>query len=80
MIPDVAILSHVYLMPPRLKTWSEYMDGTMAKSINLDDEVSMASQALSDPSNSQSPEKKAEKGLHPFDDTRCRAWRGTLGD
>jgi hypothetical protein len=82
MIPDVAVLSHVYLMPPRFKTLSEYMDGTIAKLINLDnDKVSVASQALSDLSNSQFPKQnKKGKGLHPFNDTRRRSWRGTLGD
>jgi hypothetical protein len=59
VIPDVAVLSHVYSVPPRFKPLSEYMDGIIAKPINLDDdEVSVASQALSDLSNSQFPNKK----------------------
>jgi hypothetical protein len=54
VIPDGAILSHIYLMPPRFMSLSKHMDGTIVKPINLeDDEVSVASQSLSDLSNSQ---------------------------
>jgi hypothetical protein len=82
VIPDVAISSCVYSTPPRFMPLSKYMDGTIAKPINMDnDEVSVASQALSDLSNSQFlKEKKTEKGLHPFDDTRHHSRRGTLKD
>jgi hypothetical protein len=55
------------------------MDGTMAKPINLnDDEVSVASQALSDLSNSHFPKIKRQKKV--FTHSMTPAWRGTLGD
>ena len=62
VIPDVAVSSHIYSTPPRFTPSSKYIDGTIAKPINLDDdEVSVASQALSDLSNSQFPKKKRQK-------------------
>ena len=58
-IPDVAVSSLCYSTPPKMGSSSKYMDGTLAKPINLDDdEVSVASQALSDLTNSQLPQKK----------------------
>jgi hypothetical protein len=62
IIPDVAVSSLIYSTPPSMRTSSKYLDGTVTKPIDLDDdEVSLASQALSDLTNSQMPKKKKQK-------------------
>ena len=55
IIPNVAVSSLVYSTPLSMRALSKYMDGTMAKPINLDDdEVSLGSQALPDLTNCSS--------------------------
>jgi hypothetical protein len=62
IIPDEAVSSLRYSTPPKMAASSKYLDGTLAKPINLDDdEVSMGSQALSDLTNSQLPKKKKRR-------------------
>jgi hypothetical protein len=79
IIPDEAVSSLRYSTPPKMAASSKYLDGTLAKPINLDDdEVSMGSQALSDLTNSQLPKKKKETSFYSLDDTRCRHRRGVL--
>jgi hypothetical protein len=64
IIPDVAVSSLIYSTPPSMKTSSKFMDGTIAKPINLDDdEVSLGSQALSDLTNSQMPNQKKKRNV-----------------
>ena len=64
IIPDVAVSSLIYSTPPSMRTSSKYLDGTITKPINLDDdEVSLASQALSDLTNSQMPKIKKRKKI-----------------
>jgi hypothetical protein len=64
VIPDVAILSLIYLTPPTMSSSSKCMDVTVAKPINLDnDEVSLGSQALSDLTNLQLPKTKEKKSF-----------------
>jgi hypothetical protein len=44
IIPDVAVSSLIYSTPPSMRTSSKYLDGTVTKPIDLDDdEVSLAS-------------------------------------
>jgi hypothetical protein len=88
MIPDVAVSSHVYSMPPSMKThrpntwmapWPNPSIWMMMRSVWLVRPY-LTSATHSFRGNSQFPGGGAEKGLYPFNDTRCCAKQGTLGD